>query len=465
MSFIDARRLDEGAVLEADVCVVGAGAAGIVLARSLGNAGLRVCLLESGGIERSERHQRLYHGERIGHPYPPLQRTRLRYFGGTTNHWAGWCRPPRAEDFAARPWIADSGWPIGLETLAPYLVDAQRLCELTPEGFELERWRDDAAPPLALDDAIFATRVTRFSPPTRFALKYHDSLAAIDSVQVYLEANVTGLVADRRGGRVERVTCRTLDGNAFDVRASRVVLATGGIENARLLLASRGVTRRGLGNARDVVGRYFMDHFKYRVGVFEPAPGVSVDFYQRADRDGSALKGVVGLTEPALRRASLTPMHFEFWPVGNDGPPRYRVDLRLDPSPNPASRIVLDRVTDRLGLPRVILDLRYGELEARAFLAGSRLLREGLGDAGLGTLRLDDDALPDARITATGFHHMGATRMSDDPATGVVDRHCRVHGVENLYVAGCSVFPGYEGYPTMTLVALALRLADHLSAG
>ncbi len=465
MSFVDSRRLDEGAVIEADVCVVGAGAAGIVLARALGDAGRRVCLLESGGFERSEPHQRLYRGERIGHPYPPLERSRLRYFGGTTNHWAGWCRPPRAEDFAARAWIADSGWPIDLDALSPYLDDAQRICDLEPEGFDLERWRSDEAPPLALDAGTFATLVTRFSPPTRFAGKFRDVLDRERSVHVYLHANVTGLVANAAGGHVERVTCQTLDGNAFAVDAPRVVLATGGIENARLLLASRGASRRGLGNGRDVVGRYFMDHFKHRVGVFEPAHGVSVDFYQRAQRDASVLKGVVGLTEPVLGREEITPAYFEFWPLPSDGAPRYRVDLRLDPSPNRDSRVRLDRVTDRLGMPRVMLDLRYGERESRTFVTAARLLREGLGDAGLGILRLDDQGLAAARITATGFHHMGTTRMSDDPATGVVDRHCRVHGVDNLYVAGCSLFAGYEGYPTMTLVALALRLADHLSAG
>lgn len=468
MTFHDARRLDEGTVLTADVCVVGAGAAGITIADTLAGSNINVCLLESGGFEQSDAQQALYEGERTGIPYPPLDDMRLRYFGGTTNHWAGWCRPPRPEDLSERPWLPGSGWPLSMAELEPYLRRAQAICDLDPPGFEVERWLGPGERPLPLSPAVFRTSVTRFSPPTRFADKFRPALERSRNIDVWMHANVVSLNESENGRLIDRLHCRTLEGNGFTVQSRLVVLATGGIENARLLLASRRRRRRGVGDENNNVGRFFMDHFKFHLGTIAPAPGVSLGFYQRARRKGAELKGVVGFTEAALRRHRITPAHIEFHPAGQTGNRvTHRVDIRLDPAPNPDSRIMLDWTTDRLGMRRVIIDLRFSAIEQRTFSITASLLKAGIEQAGIGVLDTDWDTgdpplLDAARMTATGFHHMGATRMSNEPATGVVDRNCRVHSVANLYIAGCSVFPGYEGYPTMTLVALAARLADHL---
>lgn len=462
MAFRDARGFVDGAVIDTDTCIVGAGAAGITLARRLAAAGRRVCLLVGGGFSRDDRLQQLYRGDHVGLHYPPLERTRLRYFGGTTNHWAGWCRPPLASDFAHRPWIADSGWPITLAELTPWLEEAQRVCDLAATGFTADAYARDGDGPLPLDPAVFHTRVTRFSPPTRFAAKYREEIAASAAVDACLHAHAVRL-GGPAGRRVDEVACRSTGGGHFVVRPRQVVLATGGIENARLLLASPGASRHGLGNERDLVGRYFMDHFKYRVGEFVAAPGVELGFYQRAERGGSSLKGVLGLAEPVLAAGRISPANFEFRRL-DGAAPRYRVDLRIDPAPNRDSRIRLDRVADRFGMPRVVVELHYGGIEPRTFAAAVEHLRGAVAEDRLGSLRVDGGGLADAAVNATGFHHMGATRMADDPALGVVDRHGRVHGVENLYLAGCSVFPGYEGYPTLTLVALALRLGERLAS-
>ncbi|GJL83362.1 MAG: dehydrogenase [marine bacterium B5-7] len=469
MAFSDARFVAADGELTVDVVIIGAGAAGITLADSLSGRGMKVIVVESGGFTESNAHQLLYRGASIGIPYPPLERSRLRYFGGTTNHWAGWCRPPRAEDFAARAWVPNSGWPITLDDLDNYLARAAGRCDLAGDSFQLDDWLtpQDHLPPF--DQQVFDTRLIRFSLPTRFAQKYKQRLAGHEAVTVMLNANMIGLEMSDGGDHVGRVHLKTLEQKPFSVRAAKVVLATGGIENARLLLSSSARSRLGVGNEHDQVGRYFMDHFKYALGILTIEPDVPLDFYQSHHRKGSRLKGVLGLTPDVLRRFEILPAHTEFIPLPDQAEQRrYRVDVRIDPAPNVDSRIRLDAPVDRFGMPRVLVNLQHTEVAQRTFRLVNELLHDALNGMDIG--RFDSAtgfsgkaSLESATVTATGFHHMGATRMSDDPANGVVDRDCRVHTVDNLYIAGCSVFPGYEGYPTLTLVALALRLADHLA--
>lgn len=468
MAFRDARQLEQDAGITTDLCIIGAGAAGITIADGLDGRKFRVLVLESGGFEEESANQALYRGERIGMPYPSLERTRLRYFGGTTNHWAGWCRPPRHADLAGRDWIPDSGWPLSMEELDPYLIRAQRLCDLDPSGFETSR-SGARGRPLDLDPSTFETLVTRFSPPTRFARRFRDSLAASENVDVFLNANLVALGTSDNGRLVERLHCRTLEGRHFTVSPRYVVLATGGIENARILLASGGITGRGIGNEYDRVGRCFMDHFKFHVGTLDPHRKSDLDFYQRQAATAGEFKGVLGFTERILERYRISPAHIEFHAdTGEDPGRRFRIDVRIDPAPNHDSRIMLDRVVDRFGMPRVVVALRFSGFEQRTFVTAMQLLKDGLERARIGDLDMPlvgggEPLLDDARVTATGFHHMGATRMADHPARGVVDPNCRVHSMGNLYIAGCSVFPGYEGYPTLTLVALAARLGDYLA--
>ena len=136
-------------------------------------------------------------------------------------------------------------------------------------------------------------------------------------------------------------------------------------------------------------------------------------------------------------------------------------------APNPDSRVSLVEERDALGLPRIALDWRLTELDKRSLQAGHQAVALELGRTGLGRLQIEDWLTADVTTwtpTLTGgHHHIGTTRMSEDPARGVVDGDCRVHGIANLYVAGSSVFPtSGSANPTLTVVALALRLAAHL---
>jgi choline dehydrogenase-like flavoprotein len=523
--FVESRSLPDGTSIETDICVIGAGAAGIAIAHSLIGSGLRVAVLESGGFDGEPATQALAAGTLRGPGREPIDVSRLRQFGGSTNHWAGWCRPLDAVDFQARPGMPGSGWPIARATLDPFYARAMALCELGPDDWaDIAGWMPDAPP---FDPARLALRLFQVSPPTRFGETYRAALQAAANVTVHLHANATELLTDAEARRVERVSVRSLDGGSFSVTAREVVLATGGLENARLLLLSRRTRATGLGNGDDMVGRYFMDHpwvplaglvrFTAPVpplllgeqplrgtsafaslypspallrlprdpignfrAVFTPLARVS----EGLDSLRALLGAAAGLTWPAdawahlgriladadlaadrmyrrLTGAATSPFTT---PPRLGAPPRGAIiDLNLEQAPNPDSRVTLGHDRDALGQPRLVVDWRLGETERRTFAAALHLLGLEFGRLGLGRVNVAAaETWPPADLRGSR-HHMGTTRMSTSPRSGVVDSDCRVHGMANLSIAGSSVFPtSGPANPTLTIVALALRLADSL---
>jgi choline dehydrogenase-like flavoprotein len=394
------------------------------------------------------------------------------------------------------------------------------------------------------DPAHFSTDgIERFSCPTDFAARYRHRLAAAGNVEVLLHANATELLTSPDGARIDAVAVRTLTGRAFRVTARLVVLAAGGLEIPRLLLASRSVHASGIGNAHDQVGRNYMCHMAGTLGALtlDVPPSEVFHGYEIAD-DGTycrrrlalrpAVQRDLGLTsavmrlhfpsivDPAHRTAPLSalylakpfispeyatrlaedePMRAARWlrhalnvtadPVGIAGfalhwlrrrtlavrkfpsvivanrANRFSLDYHAEQQPNPASRVSLSGETDALGMPKLRIDWRYGALDLHTARETLRLLAADLAAWGHGRLayepaRVGDELL---RHGAYGGHHIGTARMSASPATGVVDRDARVHGLANLYVAGSAVFPtSSQANPTLTIVALALRLAAHL---
>jgi choline dehydrogenase-like flavoprotein len=517
----DARTLPDGSQLEYDVCIVGGGAAGITLAVELVGTSTRVCLLESGGVKFDPATQNLYRGDIVGHTYFPLDQARLRYFGGTTNHWVGDCRPFEDADFAVRPWVPFSGWPFGASELAAGYARASEILDLASDDFQAERWTYGKAKPLPFDQARVLTRVSQFSPPTRFGMKFREDLERAANVHVYLNANVTE-VRDARQ-RVGSVVVKCLSQSTFAVRARVIVVACGGVENARLLLSSVADNPRGLGNDRDLVGRFFMEHVVLDAGMMVSSATEldDLDLYEVPSRRQAPVppqrvvtKGYLVFSTEMMRqlrmlnvsailsRAWTPPSHdapayralkdatgspADLWShvrtiVGGwedvidglswrafqvDRPLRvYTVRFMAEQAPNPDSRVALTDECDALGMRRVKLDWRVSALDYHAIRAASRQLAVECGRSGIGRLQPwcthESDAQIDQRL-AGGAHQMGGTRIHDDPARGVVDSNCRVHGTENVYIAGSSVFPtGGHSAPTMTLVALAVRLARHI---
>ena len=519
----DARELEDGAVIECDLCVVGAGAAGITIARALVGTGIRVCLLESGGLEFEEAVQDLYRGRSVGLPYFDLDICRLRLFGGTTNHWEGRCRPFDAIDFEARDWVPYSGWPFGLAELEPFYRQAQEICQLGPFTYRGQDWLGDGETLVAFAPDRFESLVWQYSPPTRFGEVYRAELERADDLDILLHASVVEIEAGESLAQVAALRLATLDGKRFAARAHSYVLACGGLENPRLLLASNRQARDGLGNGHDVVGRYFMEHphiVAARALVADPA---LLDFYdydlRLPPRRGQEVVGCMHLSEQAQRsegllnydacvtadnigasgyaalrrvwnsleqgqapgdllgdlRTALFDIDDTFAGLlGRFGVREYRSaagSFRLwsfaEQAPNPDSRVQLDGERDALGMPRIRLDWRMTELDKRSLLGANEALAKEFGRTGIGRIQihdwLQDGSAGWSEELTGGYHPMGTTRMADDPKRGVVDRDGRVHGIANLYVAGSSVFPtGGSANPTLTLVALALRLAEHL---
>ena len=515
-------------MIQTDVCVAGAGAAGIAIATELAGSDVDVVLIESGGFEHDEETNALNVGRSEGLPYARLEACRSRYFGGSTNCWAGWARPFELEDLEQRSWVKDSGWPIRHTDLGGYWERAARMIGLGDMDFDPESWARRIAHPrgrfLSLDGGRITNQVLQFSPPARFGQLYRADLERAANIRCLLHANVVGLKTDADSRVVERVRVATLTGSTLEISARIVVLAMGGIENPRILLLPSLEAPEGLGNRYGLVGRYFMEHSSFHAGYLLPTPGgapldlydatfshhdgdfsvdgVSAAAYLSVDpkvrqeegllRDRTFLhtvfagEGTLG-TEALLRLAGRTPadrrsgssradawMVARHWPrvvlgaVGRHFRIRalarsVRVLTIVEPEPTPESRIILGKETDALGVPRAVVSWYLTDNVRRTFVRVQQLLAEELSRFGVGTfvpVELPDPWTRDMRWCR---HHIGTTRMASDPKRGVVDADCRVHGVANLYVAGSSVFPtAGSDLPTLTIVALALRTADHV---
>ena len=520
----DARQLASDQQVEGDVCIVGAGPAGITVARELIGNGARVWLLESGGRDVERRAQRLNRGQSVGYPIHLPHQSRVRAFGGTTRHWftpgdESWAaRPLDPVDFEVRPGIRHSGWPFDRAHLDPYYAHAQALCQLGPFDYDPGRWTDPArTPPLPLPSGTVETSL--FQHGTADFDGYYQELVRAPNVTLLLHASVVDLGTGEDPGVVDRVEVRREDGSRCFVRARLVVLAAGGIENPRLLLLSRRVHGRGLGNDRDLVGRFFAERLSARTGYIVPAtpdligrtgfypvhaaaPGVQIqgalrvgDAAQRerqllncafflVTRDLSftaeAVRSVATLVKARRRRplpaellGHLGNVVTGLGPLGAVARARLRgadsarsvvaMRVQAEQAPNPDSRVTLGTRRDRFGLPVAQVDWRPAASDRASIRASQEAVDAALRGAGLGHVEfmLGDEHPP--ALLEGNFHHLGATRMHTDPSLGVVDADSRVHGVRNLYVAGSSVFPTYGcSNPTITVVALALRLADHL---
>jgi choline dehydrogenase-like flavoprotein len=503
--------------LEADLCVVGAGAAGISMARELIGSRLSVILLESGGLRLEAPVQALYEGTNTRGDFA-LDGTRFRMFGGTTSVWGGWCAPLDEIDFTRRDWVPYSGWPIEREVLLPYYGRAQSLCQLGRYRYEVAEWPELTKTPLEFDAAKLTHRMWQLSPPTRFGETYRDEVVRAPNLTLVLHATATEIETSDDASHVRQIRVSSLGGRRGLVRARQYVIACGGIETPRLLLLSNRVEAAGLGNGHDLVGRFFMEHPHADAGgvLISGEIGRFGDYGMRTvDREAVVL--AVGPSPAAQRRLrilnsslavsgtlclrptqsldSLNKIARAFesgrWPASaalhfrtlledpddvlregyrqlRDEPPRgYTFLARTEVAPNPANRVLLSDTRDALGQPRVKLQWRLGDLERHTVESTMRMLAAELGRLDIGRVRLNELLLrPDAAWSENlGWvgHHMGTTRMSESPRHGVVDANCRVHGVANLYLAGAAVFPtGGFANPTLTIVALSLRLADHL---
>ncbi|MGH7582367.1 MAG: GMC oxidoreductase [Gemmatimonadales bacterium] len=506
---LDARSVSNDAIVSGDVCIIGAGPVGLALAGTLAAHGHDVALIESGTGPHDATADELNDGDLVGDLAPDLRVLRARAIGGTASIWntfldgAPGARfvPFDPEDFTPRAWRAGAVWPIPYHAVARYYPAAMEFCGLGGFDFRAETMAHPDRPPPPLDGARLAAGVYQVGPTARITVDVPSAIRASSRVMLVRGATATRVDTSADRSRITAVHWSTLDGRRGSVRAARVVLAAGGIENPRRLLLwangtaatqsawlGRGFMQHPWENSLEIVSKY--PAFSESHGFFSPhrnpqgvgimgrialSPALIAD-----ENIGNAGIYVVPLDQPhvfavgsaraaahravpslRLRRAIGSAALAAAATVWRARGRPCTVEIYLEQLPHFENRVTLSNRRDIFGQPLPVAEWRLLPDDHANLVRTRDIVARELERAGLGRVR------PTRGIIAEheNHHHIGATRMHPDPALGVVDTDQRVHGMENLYVAGASVFPtGGFANPTLTAIALALRLADHLAA-
>lgn len=514
---------DAAAAIQTDICIVGAGAVGLALAAQLLNSPWRVLLLESGLAEPDSIGEDLNVLIPAGLPHDGWRDGRVRALGGTTLAWDGQLVPLRASEAQQRPWVPNSGWPLMVAELQPYYRRVEQLLGTQGPPYDGVAWQELGMPPLELDESLLRVRFAQAMPRIRRNLSqlFRRALERSANISVLLDATALAVHCSPGGGHCDTVEVRSRAGVRQRVSARWFVLANGGIETARLLLASPSPEGRGIANSSDTVGRYFQDHISYWAGEIEPRVRRQVqDIFDPRYINGTSHCLSLEPSDDLMRReawlnaqahiafelpdtlgwlevrrllrslqagkiqlpswAERLAMARDSWELSRLLLTRVLAQRRLSPragpirllvnveqAPDPESRVTLSSEVDGYGMPRARLHWRVGELETRTLTGFARTVAAELERLGLGKVHLapqpdfgSRDVLGAARDM---FHHMGTTRMSRSPLQGVTRHDLRCHDVDNLFIAGPSVFPASGvACPAFTALALATRLADHL---
>lgn len=538
---IDARSLLPDDVLETHVCIIGAGPAGITLALEFANQNFQVCLVESGGLDYDRDTQSLLEGEVVGDPYPGLHEGRRRQFGGASHWWgapnsykeSGFrCIPLDEIDFEQRDWLPYSGWAIAKADLDPFYERAHRVCKIGPYAYNPEDWEDKRAVRLPFKSDRMTTRMSQFGSRTPFTDEYRETIKQSKNITTLLYANVVELETDESTQAVTRVRIACLSNKQVWLKAKVVILATGGLENARVLLASNRQQPSGLGNQNDLVGRYFMDRPILSCKLI-PCDRKLFDLtalYDIYQVRGVPVMAWVKLTEEVIRRERLLNNGAQLFPRPlphqreatlalrslltsiRDGKPaqdwfkhlnvalrgadyiaaagfwaavrklpslqrgdwsylpyekrrfsEFEIFYQMEQAPDPNNRVMLSSERDRLGQPKTEVHWRLNRIDIENARRVQEIWAEEFAKAGYGELQFAREGEPLKFEKEAMHHHMGTTRMHVNPKQGVVDANCQVHGIPNLFIASCSVFPtaGYAN-PTLTIIALSIKVADHV---
>ena len=511
------RNLEDGAPVQAqhaDVCIVGAGAAGILLAVELLKHGKSVLLLEGGGAEVDDRSQEPYKSEVVGLQHNGVHVGRFRAKGGTTTRWGGQILELDELDFLPREGIEGSGWPISKSELTPYYARAIELEGLSRATLlDEDVWRQIKLSPPAIDS--FDVTFSRWCPEPNFARLHAETLTNHPALTIWLHANAVTM--NWEGSRFRSIQCKTLTGVEATFSADQFIFSLGGIESSRFFLQPQAAG--GPWNRSGLLGRHFQDHIvctaatievtdhaalhrtfdnvfsrglKYQPKIhlkpdIQRAAGTlnvagSFSFTSEFDTALGQLKGTARRLlrgqwrdtssadvlhavryAPLLARQALRyRLHERAY-----NPPNAQVGLLVhcEQEPESKSSITLSDTRDSLGMFRTKLDWQISDREVYSMRTLVEHATKAL--AGIGRVIADPALLAQDASFKTkcgdGYHHMGGMRMSASPNGGIVDLDLRLHGMSNGYICSSAVFPssGYSN-PTHTVLALAVRLADHL---
>jgi hypothetical protein len=452
-----------------DIAIIGAGAAGITLAHKLSSNGKHVALVEAGDYDFHDASQACYEGKVVGDPYYDLNTARLRFFGGTTNHWGGWCRTFDPVDFERGYLGPEYEWPINKKEIDAYLHEACNILEITPD------FNDSSS----LNSNI-KTVEFKFSPPVRFREKYFNQLIKNEKIHVFLNANLVDISGD--SNKIETARFKSFNNKNLAIKAKKYAFCMGGIENSRFLLWFQQKYGEQFFTNSPALGKYWMEHPHYTLGrALVNKDKVSERFYSlngKQQKDLSILN--CGLRVQHLNSEGTKELIREVMCLapklgskladmaGKDLVCGANFRAAWEQAPRVENKISLDKETDQFGIPKSILYWKKYPLDRKTITQSIAEFNRWLLEIDAGRVQLQDWLLNEEDYPENdeigGFHHMGGTRMHKDPQFGVVDQNCKVFGSENLYIAGSSIFTtsGHNN-PTLPIIQLTLRLADKLS--
>jgi len=496
------------------ICIVGAGAAGICLAVELAKQGKSVMVLEGGGRDIEDAAQEPYRSEVVGHVHRGIHTGRFRAHGGTTTRWGGQILELNAEDFERRDWIPASGWPISHAELEPFYRRA-----LDFEGLGgVDRNDADVWKSLGLSEPSFPdlqSYLTRWCPEPNFARLHARTLESTDNLRIWLHANAVELILEDEIVRALRV--RTQQGTEILVHADHFIFCMGTIECVRFFLQPRAGDLPW--NRSGLLGRHFQDHvdanaarviprdrrqfaelfdniflrgFKYhpklRLSPDEQRRarilncGATMSFFSDIDEALATTKTTAKHllrgrfselnASDILRCARHTPLlarqtlrYAIHHRVYNPASAEIRLRVHCEQRPDSESSITLSTERDSLGLLRARLDWCISALELDTIRTYAQVATNSLAPVAHiepdPALLNNDPAFLDRCDDSN--HHMGGMRMAALSSNGVVTPDLLLHGTRNVYVCSGAIFPtsGFSN-PTHTVLALAMRLADHL---
>jgi choline dehydrogenase-like flavoprotein len=448
-----------------DYCIVGAGPAGITLAIKLAKKNKKILLVEGGGTEISHESQSLYEGEVVGDEYLSLDTCRLRYFGGTSNHWSGVCRTFDEIDFLSRPKFHLYEWPIEKSDIDKYLTEAFNILEI-----------NNIKPDKKINNWHIKKVHFEKSPPVRFKDKYFDQIK--NSNNIFLTLNTNCINFETNGKLITKVVLK----NNFEkkIKSENFILSTGGIENSRILLWSNELSNGEIVKNTSSLGKYWMEHPNFDVGeaiffgkdkfdyfndflVIEDQKKIDLGILNNRIR---FKRSQTSLEKNILELSCYAPKLLKFLKLNREKICGSVIQAVWEQEPLKENKITLSKKLDYLGVPRTKLYWKKTEndlinVKKSLEVFASTFIRENIGRIKIYPY-VNNGNFPSSDNLASS-HHIGGTRMSDNPNNGVVDKNCKVHGQENLYILGSSIFPtgGYTN-PTLPIIQFALRLSEHL---